>query len=150
MLLNSNEEESEGEIQFMRTITSSDASEYRIDGKKVPEKEYQAKLKSIGLLVKSRNFLVFQNEVTKVAQKSPKELTELIERVSGSEVRPPRLSTPSREALECPTRSTALSHIAPARKCRGAACFPAVCDASGWGICPNTRRCELTLQDLRL
>jgi len=88
MLLNSKEEESEGEIQFMRTITSSDASEYRIDGKKVPEKEYQAKLKSIGLLVKSRNFLVFQNEVEKIAQKSPKELTELIERVSGSEVSP--------------------------------------------------------------
>ena len=88
MLLNSKEEESEGEIQFMRTITSSDASEYRIDGKKVPEKEYQTKLKSIGLLVKSRNFLVFQNEVEKIAQKSPKELTELIERVSGSEVSP--------------------------------------------------------------
>ena len=50
------------------------------------EKDYQAKLKSVGLLVKSRNFLVFQNEVEKVAQKSPKELTELIERISGSEV----------------------------------------------------------------
>ena len=64
----------------------SDASEYRINGRKVSEKDYQAKLKSVGLLVKSRNFLVFQNEVEKVAQKSPKELTELIERISGSEV----------------------------------------------------------------
>ena len=146
----SEDDDTTGETLFKRTIIGDNTSEYRIDGKKVTEKEYQAKLKSIGLLVKSRNFLVFQNEVTKVAQKSPKELTELIERVSGSEVRPPRLSTPSREALECPTRSTVLSHIAPARKCRGAACFPAVCDASGWGICPNTRRCELTLQDLRL
>ena len=64
----------------------SDASEYRINGRKVSEKDYQTKLKSVGLLVKSRNFLVFQNEVEKVAQKSPKELTELIERISGSEV----------------------------------------------------------------
>lgn len=77
---------------FTRTILPSDASEYRIDGRKVTEKDYQARLKSVGLLVKSRNFLVFQNEVEKVAQKSPKELTELIERISGSEVCPPFLS----------------------------------------------------------
>ena len=78
---------SDGETLFKRTIvTDAGASEYRIDGKKVTEKEYQSKLKSVGLLVKSRNFLVFQNEVEKVAQKSPKELTELIERISGSEV----------------------------------------------------------------
>ena len=73
-------------MRFTRTILQSDSSEYRIDGKKVTEKDYQARLKSVGLLVKSRNFLVFQNEVEKVAQKSPKELTELIERISGSEV----------------------------------------------------------------
>jgi structural maintenance of chromosome 1 len=135
----SEDDDTSGETLFKRTIIGDNTSEYRIDGKKVTEKEYQAKLKSIGLLVKSRNFLVFQNEVTKVAQKSPKELTELIERVSGSEVRPPGLSPPSREALECPTRSTVLSHIARARECRGAACFPAVCDPSGWGFRPNTR-----------
>ena len=40
-----------------------DSSEYRVDGRKVDEKEYTKKLKSVGLLVKSRNFLVFQNEV---------------------------------------------------------------------------------------
>ena len=76
-------------MRFTRTILQSDSSEYRIDGKKVSEKDYQSRLKSVGLLVKSRNFLVFQNEVEKVAQKSPKELTELIERISGSEVRCP-------------------------------------------------------------
>mmetsp|Transcript_66287 Transcript_66287/g.138163 ORF Transcript_66287/g.138163 Transcript_66287/m.138163 type:complete len:1268 (-) Transcript_66287:281-4084(-) len=73
------------EMQFTRTITVRDSSEYRVDGKKVDEKEYQKMLKSVGLLVKSRNFLVFQNEVESVAQKSPKQLTELIERISGSE-----------------------------------------------------------------
>mmetsp|Transcript_10154 Transcript_10154/g.24576 ORF Transcript_10154/g.24576 Transcript_10154/m.24576 type:complete len:1249 (+) Transcript_10154:130-3876(+) len=73
------------EIRFTRTITKNDTSEYRIDGKKVGEKEYQKRLRSVGLLVKSRNFLVFQNEVETVAQKSPKQLTELLERISGSE-----------------------------------------------------------------
>jgi len=80
------EDDNEGEIQFTRTILASSASEYRIDGRKATEKDYQTKLKSVGLLVKSRNFLVFQNEVEKVAQKSPMELTELVERISGSEV----------------------------------------------------------------
>mmetsp|Transcript_19641 Transcript_19641/g.49221 ORF Transcript_19641/g.49221 Transcript_19641/m.49221 type:complete len:1245 (-) Transcript_19641:123-3857(-) len=73
------------EIRFTRTITVRDTSEYRVDGKKVDEKEYQKRLRNVGLLVKSRNFLVFQNEVEAVAQKSPKQLTELLERISGSE-----------------------------------------------------------------
>lgn len=70
-------------IEFTRTITVRDSSEYRVDGNKVNEKEYQELLKGINLLVKSRNFLVFQNEVEAVAQKSPKQLTELLERISG-------------------------------------------------------------------
>lgn len=48
------------ELQFTRTITSSGGSEYRIDGKIVTWDEYNAKLKSLGILVKARNFLVFQ------------------------------------------------------------------------------------------
>jgi hypothetical protein len=114
-MLNRGEDEgnSEGEIRFTRTILPSDASEYRIDGRKVPEKEYQAKLKSVGLLVKSRNFLVFQNEVEKVAQKSPKELTELIERISGSEVSPVVLGlVPSCRLFRapCSAEKTDVSH----------------------------------------
>lgn len=48
------------ELQFTRTITGSGGSEYRIDGKVVTWDEYNAKLKSLGILVKARNFLVFQ------------------------------------------------------------------------------------------
>lgn len=48
------------EIQFTRAITSAGASEYRIDGKAVNWDEYNAKLKSLDILVKARNFLVFQ------------------------------------------------------------------------------------------
>ncbi|GMP90661.1 hypothetical protein CsSME_00041677 [Camellia sinensis var. sinensis] len=48
------------EIQFTRTITSSGSSEYRIDGRVVNWDDYNSKLKSLGILVKARNFLVFQ------------------------------------------------------------------------------------------
>lgn len=50
----------ETEIQFTRAITSSGSSEYRIDGKSVSWEAYNDKLKSLGILVKARNFLVFQ------------------------------------------------------------------------------------------
>ena len=48
------------ELQFTRSITSSGSSEYRIDGKTVTWDDYNAQLKSLGILVKARNFLVFQ------------------------------------------------------------------------------------------
>ncbi|XP_078441861.1 structural maintenance of chromosomes (SMC) family protein [Wolffia australiana] len=73
------------ELHFTRSITSSGGSEYRIDGKVVTWEEYNAKLKSLGILVKARNFLVFQGDVESIASKNPKELTALIEQISGSD-----------------------------------------------------------------
>ncbi|EKU21359.1 structural maintenance of chromosome-like protein, partial [Nannochloropsis gaditana CCMP526] len=46
---------------------------------------YESTLKSIGVLVKARNFLVFQGDVESIAQKAPKDLTALFEQISGSE-----------------------------------------------------------------
>ncbi|XP_031403402.1 structural maintenance of chromosomes protein 1 [Punica granatum] len=73
------------ELQFTRTITSTGGSEYRIDGKVVTWDEYKARLKSLGILVNARNFLVFQGDVESIASKNPKELTVLLEQISGSE-----------------------------------------------------------------
>ncbi|KAK4273039.1 hypothetical protein QN277_021511 [Acacia crassicarpa] len=73
------------EIQFTRTITSAGASEYRIDGSPVTWDVYNARLKSLGILVKARNFLVFQGDVESIASKNPKELTALLEQISGSD-----------------------------------------------------------------
>ncbi|XAR61094.1 hypothetical protein NMG60_11034705 [Bertholletia excelsa] len=73
------------ELQFTRTIASSGGSEYRVDGRIVNWDEYNAKLKSLGILVKARNFLVFQGDVESIASKNPKELTTLLEQISGSE-----------------------------------------------------------------
>lgn len=50
----------ESELQFTRTIASAGGSEYRIDGRVVNWDEYNGRLKSLGILVKARNFLVFQ------------------------------------------------------------------------------------------
>ncbi|KAH9729365.1 Structural maintenance of chromosomes protein 1 [Citrus sinensis] len=75
----------ESELQFTRTITSSGGSEYRIDGRVVNWDEYNAKLRSLGILVKARNFLVFQGDVESIASKNPKELTALLEQISGSD-----------------------------------------------------------------
>lgn len=48
------------ELHFTRTITSAGGSEYRIDNRVVNLDEYNGKLRSLGILVKARNFLVFQ------------------------------------------------------------------------------------------
>ncbi|KAH7517383.1 hypothetical protein FEM48_Zijuj09G0057800 [Ziziphus jujuba var. spinosa] len=73
------------ELHFTRTITSSGGSEYRIDGTPVSWDEYNSRLRSLGILVKARNFLVFQGDVESIASKNPKELTTLLEQISGSD-----------------------------------------------------------------
>ncbi|KAL6502905.1 hypothetical protein OROHE_024073 [Orobanche hederae] len=73
------------EIMFTRSITPAGGSEYRIGSRVVNWDDYSAKLKTLGILVKARNFLVFQGDVESIASKNPKELTALIEQISGSE-----------------------------------------------------------------
>ncbi|CAN6829526.1 unnamed protein product [Brassica oleracea] len=48
------------ELRFTCAITSAGGSEYRIDNRVVNWDEYNGKLRSLGILVKARNFLVFQ------------------------------------------------------------------------------------------
>ncbi|KAK3026158.1 hypothetical protein RJ639_040545 [Escallonia herrerae] len=73
------------ELRFTRTITPAGASEYRIDDKVVTWDAYNAKLKALGILVKARNFLVFQGDVESIASKKPEDLTALFEQISGSD-----------------------------------------------------------------
>ncbi|GLI67766.1 hypothetical protein VaNZ11_012020 [Volvox africanus] len=82
----------ERELTFSRVImpTSSDPdatfkSEYRIDDRTVTWEAYSSRLASLGILVKVRNFLVFQGDIEAVAAKSPHGLTTLFEQISGSE-----------------------------------------------------------------
>ena len=68
---------------YSRKIVGS-GTEYRINGKVVSNKEYQDSLISIGILIKAKNFLVFQGAVESIAMKTPKERTDLFEKISGS------------------------------------------------------------------
>lgn len=81
-------EKDEGEketIKFQRTIHSNGGGDYRIDGTVVTYKEYEEHLSEIGVLVKARNFLVFQGDVESLARKTPAEFVQLVEQISQSE-----------------------------------------------------------------
>ncbi len=71
------------EIKFMRSINHSGQSEYRINDKVVQYTQYNAALEKENILVKAKNFLVFQGDVESVASQNPKDLTRLIEQISG-------------------------------------------------------------------
>jgi structural maintenance of chromosome 1 len=95
------QDDQEAETSFQRTISRRGRSEYRIDGEVVSKKIYGDALASLNVLVKARNFLVFQGDVESVASMSPKELTELIEQVSGSK----ELRADYNRLLEAKTRA---------------------------------------------
>ncbi|CAK7264095.1 Structural maintenance of chromosomes protein 1 [Sporothrix epigloea] len=70
--------------RWKRTITSGGSSEYRINNSVVTAQEYNAALEAENILIKARNFLVFQGDVEAIASQSSQELTRLIEQISGS------------------------------------------------------------------
>lgn len=70
-------------LEFKRSI-SDGASEYRIDGKVVPVSNYSNALSKENILVKAKNFLVFQGDIESIASQSSKDLSRLVEQISGS------------------------------------------------------------------
>jgi len=85
-------------------ISTSGTSEYRLNGKVVTHKKYDEQLQRFNILVKAKNFLVFQvrlrlvpalvssadlsylvvqGDVEQVASQSPKDLAKLIDQISG-------------------------------------------------------------------
>ena len=78
-------EDDAGEEQFWkRTITNQGVSEYRINERAVTAQQYNQALEAENILIKARNFLVFQGDVEAIASQSPRDLTRLIEQISGS------------------------------------------------------------------
>ncbi|KDN52242.1 hypothetical protein K437DRAFT_221032 [Tilletiaria anomala UBC 951] len=72
------------EHRFQRTIHLSGSSEYRINGKSISYAQYNSKLEQYNILVKAKNFLVFQGDVEAVASQNSKDLSKLVDRISGS------------------------------------------------------------------
>ena len=77
--------ESGTNIHFGRQISSAGVSSYQLNDKDVTYDKYEATLQKIGVLVKARNFLVFQGDIESVASKTPLEITKLIEQICGSD-----------------------------------------------------------------
>ena len=78
------EDDAGDEQLWKRTITNSGASEYRINSQIVTAQQYNEALEAENILIKARNFLVFQGDVEAIASQSPRDLTRLIEQISGS------------------------------------------------------------------
>lgn len=78
------EDDAGEEQKWKRTVTSSGQSEYRINNRVVNAKQYNDALEEENILIKARNFLVFQGDVENIANQSPKDLTRLVEQISGS------------------------------------------------------------------
>lgn len=72
------------EWKYQRTISTSGSSEYRLNDQLVSAQAYTTSLAKHNILTKAKNFLVFQGDVEHIASQSPKDLTRLIEQISGS------------------------------------------------------------------
>ncbi|KAL5014287.1 hypothetical protein ScPMuIL_008557 [Solemya velum] len=77
------DEETGKETTFTRIIHGS-SSDHKVNGKTCPAQQYNAELEKIGVLVKSKNFLVFQGTVESIAMKNAKERTLMFEDISRS------------------------------------------------------------------
>ncbi|KJZ75662.1 hypothetical protein HIM_04819 [Hirsutella minnesotensis 3608] len=78
------EDDAGEEQRWKRSITNQGASEYRINERVVTAQQYNEALEAENILIKARNFLVFQGDVEAIASQSPQDLTRLIEQISGS------------------------------------------------------------------
>ncbi|KAJ4357306.1 Structural maintenance of chromosomes protein 1 [Didymosphaeria variabile] len=78
------EDDAENIHRWRRTITTAGQSEYRINGRVVTARAYNEALEEQSILVKARAFLIPQGEVEEVAKKPPKDITHMIEQISGS------------------------------------------------------------------
>lgn len=97
------EDDAGDEQKWKRSITNQGASEYRINDRVVTAQQYNEALETENILIKARNFLVFQGDVEAIASQSPQDLTRLIEHISGSLEHKPtyeKLQAEAEQALE--------------------------------------------------
>lgn len=71
-------------LNLKREIRPTGSSVFIVNGVQVSVSQYLKILKDENILIKAKNFLVFQGDVEKVASQSPLDLTKMIETVSGS------------------------------------------------------------------
>lgn len=78
-------EKDNGDIMNLRrTITITGSLEYKINDRAVTQLQYTMALKAENILIKARNFLVFQGDIENIASQSARDLAASIETISGS------------------------------------------------------------------
>lgn len=65
------------------SINTAGASTYYLNSRAVPWTTYNTQLEKFNILVKAKNFLVFQGDVEGVASQDSRALAKLIDRISG-------------------------------------------------------------------
>ncbi|KAL7424073.1 Structural maintenance of chromosomes protein 1 [Cryptotrichosporon argae] len=78
------EDADEKEWKFRRSISMTGTSAYYLNQRVVTWNNYNAQLEKFNILVKAKNFLVFQGDVEGVASQDSKALSRLVDRISGS------------------------------------------------------------------
>lgn len=78
------EDTENGQLTRFSRFVNGSSSDYRIDETSVTKQEYAAKLETLGVNVKAKNFLVYQGAVESIAMKNPREITSLFEEISHS------------------------------------------------------------------
>lgn len=78
------EDDAGDEQKWKRTISPQGTSTYHINDRSVSAQQYNEALEAENILIKARNFLVFQGDVEAIASQSAQDLTRLIEQISGS------------------------------------------------------------------
>ncbi|XP_065699961.2 structural maintenance of chromosomes protein 1B [Patagioenas fasciata] len=76
--------EEDGEEKTFSRVIRGSCSEFYFNDKSVSRSAYISELEKVGILVKARNFLIFQGTVESIAMKKPKERTQLFEQISNS------------------------------------------------------------------
>jgi len=80
------ESEEHEETTFRREIVrGGSASNYYISEARVSRDDYHRRLEQLNVLVKVKNFLVFQGDIEAIATSKAKERTSLFEKISGSD-----------------------------------------------------------------
>ena len=72
------------ELRFRRSITRAGVSQYRINDRALKWEEYSAELEKLGVSVKAKNFLVFQGDVESIAQRTPRQMSDMLDVICGS------------------------------------------------------------------
>ena len=78
------EHEPDRETVFSRTVTVAGVSTYRVDSRAVSLETYLTRLQTVHLSAGPQSFLVFQNQVEEIANRSPQQLAALFEETSNS------------------------------------------------------------------